>query len=65
MIPNEEKKGWHYLAVGKLSALLHGIICHNSLGTENLKSYEKLCKNKDLCGTEMPSEKDNALEFNE
>ena len=65
MIPNEEKKEWHYLAVGKLSALLHGIICHNSLGTENLKSYEKLCKNKDFCGTEIPSEKDNALEFNE
>ena len=25
MIPNEEKEGRHYLAVKKLSALLHGI----------------------------------------
>ena len=25
MIPNEEKEGWYYLAVKKLSALLHGI----------------------------------------
>ena len=25
MIPNEEKQGWHYLLVKKLSALLHGI----------------------------------------
>ena len=25
MIPNEEKKGWHYLAVKNLSALLRGI----------------------------------------
>ena len=25
MIPNEEKKGWHYLAVKKLSKLLRGI----------------------------------------
>ena len=26
MIPNEEKEGWHYLAVTKLPALFHGII---------------------------------------
>ena len=25
MIPNEEKEGWHYLALKKLSTLLHGI----------------------------------------
>ena len=25
MIPNNEKKGWHYLAVKNLSALLRGI----------------------------------------
>ena len=25
MIPNEEKEGWHYLAVKKLSTLLRGI----------------------------------------
>ena len=26
MIPNEEKEGWHYLAVKELSSLLRGII---------------------------------------
>ena len=26
MIPNEEKKGWQYLVVKKLSAFLHAII---------------------------------------
>ena len=69
MIPNEEKEGRHYLAVKKLSALLHGITskhkgdfyCLNylhSFRTENkLKSHEKLCKNKDL--------KNNILEFNQ
>ena len=25
MIPNEEKEGWHYLTVKKLSTLLRGI----------------------------------------
>ena len=25
MIPNVEKEGWHYFAVKKISALLHGI----------------------------------------
>ena len=25
MISNKEKEGWHYIAVKKLSALLHGI----------------------------------------
>ena len=25
MIPNEQKRGWHYLSVNKLSALLRGI----------------------------------------
>ena len=56
MIPNE--KGWHYLAVKKLSALLRGIISKNnccfyclnyphSFRTENkLKCHQKLCKNK-------------------
>ena len=29
MIPNEEKEGWHYLAVKKLSALLHRITLKN------------------------------------
>ena len=60
----------------KLSGLLRGIIskdygdfyCLNylhSFRTENkLKSYEKVCKNKDFGGIVMPSEKDNILEFN-
>ena len=60
MVPNEEKKGWHYLAAKKLSALLHEIIskhkgdfyflnCLHSFRTENkLKSHQKLCKTKDF-----------------
>ena len=40
--------------------------CLHSFKTENkLKSREKVCKNKDFCGTTMPSEKDNILEFNQ
>ena len=46
MIPNEEKKRWHYLAVKMLSTLLHGITskhkgdfyclnCLHSFRTEN------------------------------
>ena len=66
MIPNEEKKGWHYLPIKKLSALLHRItsknkgdfyclICLHSFTTENkLKSHEKVCKNKDFCDIVMP-----------
>ena len=54
MIPNEEKEGWHYLAVKKLFALLRGISlkhdggfyclnCLHSFRTENkLKSPEKV-----------------------
>ena len=30
-----------------------------------LKSHEKACKNKDICGTVMPSEKGNILEVNQ
>ena len=75
MIPNEEKGGWYYLAVKKLSILLRGITskhhgdfhclnCLHSFGTENkLKSQEKICKNKNVCGIAMPSEKNNILEF--
>ena len=34
--------------------------------TENeLKSHEKLCKNKDFCGIILSSEKSNVLEFNQ
>ena len=69
-------KGWHYLAVKKrLSALLrwiaskhHGdyycLNCFHSFRTEDKpKSHQKVCKNKDLCGTVMPSEKDKIIEF--
>ena len=36
------------------------------LRTENnLKSHEKVCKNKDFCGTAMPTEKKKMLEFNQ
>ena len=46
-----------------------GFYCSNrsySFRTENnLKSHEKVCKNKDFCGIVMPSEKDNILEFNQ
>ena len=77
MIPNEEKEGWHYLAIKKLSALLHGIAskhkgdfyclnCLRSFRTGNkLKSHEKVRKNKDFCAIVMPSENDNTLEFNQ
>ena len=71
MIPNEEKEGWHYLTVKKLSALPRGITskddgdfyclnCLHSFRAENkLKSHEKVCKNKDFCGIALASEKDN------
>ena len=77
MTPNEEKEGWHYLAVKNLSALLNGITskykghfyclnCLHPFRTKNkLKSHEKVCKNKDFCGIVMPSEKDSILEFNQ
>ena len=76
MIPNEEREGWYYFAVKKFSTLLRGIIskyhgdfyclnCVHSFKTKNkLKSQEKVWKNKDFCGTAMPSEKDKMLKFN-
>ena len=73
MIPNEEKEGWHYLAVRKLSTLLKGITskhhgdfyCLNCLHSFRTEFHEKVCKNEDFCGTVMPSENDNILEFNQ
>ena len=68
MIPNKEKKRWHYLEVKELSTLLRGITlkhhddfyclnCLHSFRTKNkLKFHEKVCKNK---------EKDDILEFNQ
>ena len=42
----------------------HCFNCLHSFGTEDkLKSHEKVCNNKDFCGTAMPSEEDNILEF--
>ena len=66
MIPNEEREGWHYLAVKRLSALLRGITSNNNGGfyclnylhsfrTENkLGCHEKVYKNKNFCGTTLP-----------
>ena len=77
MIPNEEKEGWYYLSVKKLSTLLtaitskhHGnFYCLNCLyyfKTENkLKSHAKICQNKDFFGIVMPSEKNKILKFNQ
>ena len=73
MIPNDEKKGWCYLAVKNY---LHyymeqyyiekhegDFYCLNYLHflrTESKpKSHEKVCKSKEYCGILMPSEKDN------
>ena len=56
MIPKEEKEGWHYLAVKKISALLRRITskhnsdsyclkCLHSFRTETeLKCHEKVCQ---------------------
>ena len=77
MIPNKEKKRLALSCSKKLSALLHGITskhkgdfyflnCHHSFRTENnVKYHEKVCKNKDFCGTTVPSKKDNTLEINQ
>ena len=70
MILNEEKEGWHYLEVKKLSALLRkyhygGFYCLNylhSFRTEN-KLMKKYVEDKYFCGIVIPSEKDKILEF--
>ena len=71
---NKKYEQWHYLAVKKLSALLHGIAskhkgdfyclnCFHSFRTENkLKSHEEICNNKDFCGR---MKIDKLLEFNQ
>ena len=70
-------RGWHFLAMKKLPALLRRIILKNngysyclnclySFRTKNeLKSHEKLCKNKDICGIALPPQKDNIIKFNQ
>ena len=77
MIPNEEKEGWHYLAVIKLSTLLRGITSrlHGEFYCLNYLHYfrtvnkiffrRKYLKNKDFCRIVMSSGKDNLLEFNQ
>ena len=77
MIPNEEKEGWHYLALKKLSALSHKKTskhkrdfycssCLHAFRTKNkLKSYEKVRKDKDIYGNVTPAEKIKIIEFNQ
>ena len=71
MIPNEEKEGWHFLAVEKLSALLHGItywfllfdiLLEQKMNVNLIKNYVKL---KGFYGIVMTSEKNNILGFNQ
>ena len=62
----------------KLSTLLRGItskhhgdfysfncLFHFFRTEKKIKYHEKICKNKDFCGTVMPSEKSNKLESNQ
>ena len=77
MISKEEKEGWHYFAVKKLSLLLrrttskhqgnfYCLNCPHSFRTEDqYKSHQKLFKEKDFCGVLIALEKDEILEFNE
>ena len=76
-ISNEEKKGWHYLVVKKLSTLLRAIsskhhscfYCLNCLHCFRIrnkrKSHEKVCKNKVFCRNVIASEKDIILKLNQ
>ena len=77
MIQNEEKGGWHSLAVKNLSTLLRGttskhhgdfycLNCLHSFRTEvPFKSHEKVRKNKNFSGLVMALEKDKILGFNQ
>ena len=79
VVSNEEneKEGWHYLAVKKSSALLwrktsnrdsnfYCLNCLHSFRTENkLNSHEKACKDKDFCSIEISSEKNEILKLNQ
>ena len=77
IIPNEEKEGWHYHAVKKLSALLTRITskhddkyhcldcCPSSKTKRNLKYHENAHKSKVFCGILMPSKRGNILEYNQ
>ena len=74
MIPN--RKGWHYLAVQKLSAILRGITsksgdfyclnCLHTFSTENKReSQNNVSENKCFCNIIMPSEDTKILEVNQ
>ena len=73
-IPNEDKKRLAFIwQQKKLSALLKGIApkhggdfcCLNYLHSFKLKSYEKSVKINIFCGTVLPFQKDNILQFNQ
>ena len=70
MISDKEKEVQHYLAVQKLSALLHGICskhlnCHHSFRTENkLKSHENVCKNQDSVKLPQQQKSHKAIQIN-
>ena len=75
MIPN--RKGWHYLEVIKLSALLRGMTfkhhgdfcclsCLFSFATENkLELHKNVWENKDFYNVIMPSKDTKILELNQ
>ena len=77
MIPDEEKEGWHYLAVKKTICVtkrnnfkhddyFYCQNCLHSFTTENkLKCHKKVCKSKDFCGAALSIQKDNTLKFNQ
>ena len=68
MIANEEKEGWHYLAVKNLSYFLRGrtskhhsyFCCLNFLNyfatKIKLEYHEKVCKKEDFCGVVSPTQ---------
>ena len=75
MISNGEN--WHYLTVKNLSRLLRGITsnhdgdfyclnCFHSCRTKNkLEAHEKICKNRDYCHVEMPTNYNNLIKYNQ
>ena len=64
----DDGKGWHYLAVRSLPALLRGVTsnhhgdfyclnCFHLYCTQNkLKKHERVCNNHDYCSVDMPKE---------
>ena len=76
MVPNEEKEGWHHVAIKTLLELLRGmtskyhnnfycLICFHSFATENrLESHDKVCEKKEYYGIVLRTQK-NILELNQ